>query len=268
MVNAFKSDDFRDPLFVSWAVIGLLALNVICAVIYSMFGGMIIVFPEWIVYAEDGGVITLFAFLVNTIAVLEFPLRIATGIAFLFWVHRAYSNLSALKARNLEFTPGWAVGWWFIPFANLVKPFQVIRELFNESDPDFDVETGYLHTPSGTPVEVGFWWGTLLTSNVLYRISNALYGSGEQPDSEYHAPFFLGGALFAVAAGTLAIYIVRETTRRQLKRFDLILSSSGNIDQPPPPPVFGDSFSFSADEPREAIPQPKPEGADLPPNRD
>ncbi|MBX3296241.1 MAG: hypothetical protein KF762_11085 [Acidobacteria bacterium] len=37
---------------------------------------------------------------------------------------------------------------------------------------------------------------------------------------------------------------------------------------PPPPPVFGDSFSIGTDGDRETAPMPKPEGADLPQNRD
>jgi hypothetical protein len=37
---------------------------------------------------------------------------------------------------------------------------------------------------------------------------------------------------------------------------------------PPPPPVFDDSLSIGMVEQHEATPQPKPEGADLPPNRD
>jgi Domain of unknown function (DUF4328) len=35
---------------------------------------------------------------------------VLTGIVFLMWIHRAYSNLPALGARNLETSPGWAVG--------------------------------------------------------------------------------------------------------------------------------------------------------------
>ena len=37
---------------------------------------------------------------------------------------------------------------------------------------------------------------------------------------------------------------------------------------PPPPPVFDDSLSIGMVERHEATPQPKPEGADLPPTRD
>lgn len=239
MANPFRNDTFRDPLFLSWAIIGLLAANVAFSAVFAVFGVIIIGVPDWMVYVEEGGIIAITVIVVSMLGLLEFPLRIVTGIVFLVWVYRAYNNLFALKARNLEFTPGWAVGWWFIPFANLVKPFQVIREIFNESDPEFDTETGFLHVYPGTPVEIGFWWGSLLASNVFYRVSDAFYGKGDEPASEYHAPFFLGGALLTVAAASLAIYIVKETTRRQRERITVVSRSFGNIDEPPPPPTFG-----------------------------
>jgi hypothetical protein len=40
-----------------------------------------------------------------------------------------------------------------------------VRELWNESDPDFDEETGFLHTAAGTPEIIGFWWAAFLLSN-------------------------------------------------------------------------------------------------------
>ncbi len=238
MANSFRNDIFLDPLLLSWAVIGLLALNVVLSVVFAIFGVVIIAMPDWVAYAQDGGLITLLAVSVGMLGMLESPLRIVTGIVFLVWVYRTYNNLSALKSRNLEFSPGWAVGWWFIPFANLVKPFQIVREIFNESDPEFDAETGFLHISPGTPVEVGFWWAAFLASNVFYRVSDAFYGKGDEPASEYYAPFFLGGALLSVAAASLAIYIVKETARRQRVRYENVSRSFGSMDQPPPPPTF------------------------------
>src|SRR5690349_16122694 len=39
-----------------------------------------------------------------------------TLIPFLIWVHQTYRNLSALGAQDLTYSPGWAVGYFFIPF--------------------------------------------------------------------------------------------------------------------------------------------------------
>lgn len=39
---------------------------------------------------------------------------IVTGIAFCFWIHRSHRNLPALGARNLKYSPAWAVGGFFL----------------------------------------------------------------------------------------------------------------------------------------------------------
>jgi hypothetical protein len=59
-------------------------------------------------------------------------------IAVAMWIHRAHANLYEAGAEGLQFTPGWAVGWYFIPFANLFKPFQAMRELWTRSHAEDD----------------------------------------------------------------------------------------------------------------------------------
>src|SRR5205809_7873998 len=59
---------------------------------------------------------------------------LATVVVRSIWQHRAQANARALTHDGTEFTPGWAVGWWFIPIANLFKPFQTVRELWKASE--------------------------------------------------------------------------------------------------------------------------------------
>ena len=54
-------------------------------------------------------------------------------ITFLMWLHRASSNLASLGYINQRFSPGWAVGWWFIPFMNILRPFEPISLFHNVS---------------------------------------------------------------------------------------------------------------------------------------
>lgn len=35
----------------------------------------------------------------------------------------------------MQFTPRWAIIWWFIPILNLWKPYQVTVEIIKSSDP-------------------------------------------------------------------------------------------------------------------------------------
>ncbi len=61
---------------------------------------------------------------------------LVAGIVWLTWQHRAHRQLRQLGTQGLQFTPGWGVGWWFVPVANLWKPYQAIKELWVASDPE------------------------------------------------------------------------------------------------------------------------------------
>ena len=60
-------------------------------------------------------------------------MAIITGIIYLMWLHRAYQNLPALGVTKLDATPGWAVGYYFIPILNLFRPYQTMVEILRES---------------------------------------------------------------------------------------------------------------------------------------
>jgi hypothetical protein len=73
-------------------------------------------------------------------------------------------------------TPGWCVGWYFVPFANLVRPVQVMSEIWRASDPESG-EGAWISSRS-TPLLALWWgpyllgwiisWGRLLTGRDLY----------------------------------------------------------------------------------------------------
>lgn len=58
---------------------------------------------------------------------------LATAVVVSRWIYRANSNARALGARGMAFTPGGAVGWYFVPIANLWKPYQAMREIWKAS---------------------------------------------------------------------------------------------------------------------------------------
>ncbi|RYY09693.1 MAG: DUF4328 domain-containing protein, partial [Alphaproteobacteria bacterium] len=50
---------------------------------------------------------------------------VATG----YWIYRVNANAHSF-ADGLTITPGWNVGWFFVPIANLWKPFEGIKEVW------------------------------------------------------------------------------------------------------------------------------------------
>lgn len=90
-----------------------------------------------------GAVMMLVAFF---IALLELIIYLTTVVFFCIWLYRAYNNLRAFYAsRRLTYSPGWAVGSFFIPFANLIIPYRAVRETWQKSGPP---EEALLSEPS------------------------------------------------------------------------------------------------------------------------
>ena len=104
------------------------------------------------------------------------------GFVCLKWIYRASLNAHAL-AEGLRTSPGWSVGWFFVPFANLWKPFQGLREAWQASaDPK-----AWREQP--TPELFRWWWGLWLVSSILGNIAARLQTGA----SSVGAEMFAGG---------------------------------------------------------------------------
>jgi hypothetical protein len=114
---------------------------------------------------------------------------IATIVMFCVWTYRMNANIHALGAANLRFTPGWAVGWYFIPIANLWKPYQVMNEIWRASR-----NPGGWQDDASSSI-VGWWWFWWIISSVQVSL-----GSEEET---IDAPVTLFG-LIAVALDVIA----------------------------------------------------------------
>jgi uncharacterized protein DUF4328 len=135
-----------------------------------------------------------------------------TVVVFAMFVHRACRNAHALGALGMEFTPGWAVGWYFVPFANLFKPFQAMREIFHASDPTASAG-GWASRP--TPPLLGWWWAAWLTSNILGNLILRVSLSSAAVSAPVAAGLDVVDGLLDVALTVLAVRVVRTVAARQ-----------------------------------------------------
>lgn len=141
---------------------------------------------------------------------------VVAAVSFLVWLNRASSNLPALAVEDQRFSPGWAVGWWFVPIFWLWRPYQVVKEVWQGSHPD-GVNPGPLHWRDA-PVSplLGHWWATWLASNWLSTITARLFFSGETVQELISADWLsvVSDAISLVALA-LAIVLIRQITSNQ-----------------------------------------------------
>ena len=140
-------------------VAALLIAGAIVAVLSVIVEALQIFLPELTPGQEisdnPGGAAVLL--LGGLLDLLTVGIYIATVIVFLMWLYRSCNNLRALGfgRRQISYSPGWAVGSFFVPFVNLVVPYRAVRELWQKSEPpSSDLSFSYSISPPGffTPI--------------------------------------------------------------------------------------------------------------------
>ncbi|MBI5434402.1 MAG: DUF4328 domain-containing protein [Planctomycetes bacterium] len=149
------------------------------------------------------------------IAWLQRGALVFTAACWLVWFHRAYGNLKLLGRKHAHYGAGWAVGYWFIPLAHLVIPYQMTREIWLKSASAGAV-TGEPRRPRAR--WLGFWWAGYLTNGVLGRVAAVLSNDAESPDEwVFVTQLSMVGDLSAIVAAVLALVVVSSIDRLQLE---------------------------------------------------
>jgi len=126
-------------------------------------------------------------------------------IAFTRWEHRIARNAKQLDS-SLSFSPGWAVGWWFVPLANLVLPNLVMSDLWRTSGRDGSTSPAYL----------GAWWGCWIGGFLLGDLAGQVSASATTAAvAELADVVDIVSNLLILVAALLAMRLVGDLTRRQ-----------------------------------------------------
>jgi hypothetical protein len=123
------------------------------------------------------------------------------------WIHRAHANLFDAGIGGLKFTPAWSVGWFFVPIANLFKPFQAMRELWNAS---YDSSDRYSRA---TPPDLTIWWRLFIVSNILMNMGTRMEAT---PASQSIGLILsIAGTTGSIACAWFLMRIIKQVTDAQ-----------------------------------------------------
>jgi hypothetical protein len=208
--------------WVVWIFIALLILNIIA--VFSGFAQ-----AQLLNKAIDGEIITPSEAISNDtreaiIGFTQFALYLASGIVFLIWIHKAHKNLLSLNVSNLRFTPGWAVGWFFVPVMSLFRPYQVVSEIWKASYPKADANTTYWKSIPTSPL-VGWWWTLFIISNFVAQIALRLILTGEDLSDLLNSTYaYVVSDAIDVVGIMITILMVRRISQFQAAKNKLISS--------------------------------------------
>ncbi len=110
------------------------------------------------------------------VGIFQVVIFFVSWILILKWIYRANYNAHQLGASGMVFTPGWSIGWYFIPIANLWKPYQAMKEIWQVS--------ANPQSWSSQPVTsiLPWWWFFWIISSMLGNASFRLVMKAEEID--------------------------------------------------------------------------------------
>ena len=192
---------YQNPVVLTRLLQAALVIQ-ICAVL--VFGTLVflaaigheVIFESWLTFAIDD-------FVGHR---LSYPLAVLL-ILQRMWVYRINANSHGLTPHVMKFSPGWSVGWWFIPIANLWQPFRIMSELYRVNETPAEWRT------AKPPTVILIWW----TLNIVIQASFVvivLFFPSQTGASSIHGSVIL----FAIAIEQiLAFYIYTRIASMQAR---------------------------------------------------
>lgn len=121
-----------------------------------------------------------------------------TAIVFLRWVFISAKNAQSFSDHLMSHSPGWCVGWYFVPIMNLFRPYQAMKEIWQASQarPNED----WFDAP--TPGVVNAWWGLWILCGIVGQ-ANFRFSLRAESIEEFIASD-------VISIGTLAVGVVLD----------------------------------------------------------
>lgn len=135
----------------------------------------------------------------NTMIGLGFLLSIGVFVMIIIWSFRAHRATRQPGTWPRSWTPGWSIGGWFIPFANIVIPKLVLTETekIALSNDQRERSEDWPNRPS---LSIGWvWWISFVVGTGVFVVGGGMFDDPEGNPSTWQTGYWL------VAIGSVAL---------------------------------------------------------------
>jgi len=150
------------------------------------------------------------------IGLIQFVAIVVAAVSFIRWFQAAYVSVGTLTGRATKHDPGWTLWGFLVPFLNLFRPQQIMREIWDDTYVQWVEEPSRvagLHCPAD---RVNLWWGLFLVSSVLSSAAGRFSWRAVTAADEATATlWYLISDSLDVVAAIVAVLLVRSVTALQ-----------------------------------------------------
>jgi hypothetical protein len=138
---------------------------------------------------------------------IQLIVYIAIVVLFLRLLYKAVQKARDFSTPFSYVSPGWAVGYWFIPLMNLYRPLEVVKALFKACA----AQAGADAKPKAGEQLLGAWWAFWILGNIVswifFRMDTDM---STQAGIVTYVEFDLGLNLLLIAGALLFMQVVKR----------------------------------------------------------
>ncbi|NUP19319.1 MAG: DUF4328 domain-containing protein [Streptomyces sp.] len=199
------------------AAVAGLALSALCD-LFSLFAG----FRLRAVVDGDGGFGTAAqreleaaATMYDTAGRYQVIVYVPVAVIFVVWFFLMRRNTGLLAPDQFRNGPGWAIGAWLIPLANLWMPYRVAVDMWGAAT--LPPAEGERYRARTWPVNL--WWGLFVLSVLYSRYAGTQYkNAGTWPEIKDAVTQYMAADLAHIAAAAAAVYFAVRLTGMQRRK--------------------------------------------------
>lgn len=157
----------------------------------------------------------------------QLAMFIYTPICFGMLLYRFAVNARAIGFTGFSYSPGWCVGWFFVPFAHLIMPYKANVEVWQSTNVS-ELEEIRLNDWRVRHIGRVFkaWWFTWIFGTLGNNISSRMVNSVSE-SIEISGYWLMTVAAFTqVASAIFAIVVISKIGSRQRAQYELVSSHS------------------------------------------
>ena len=195
MAKARKTYVWKDPGGFTLAVTILMVVNIAIRLasvgVLTVFGGGALITGKETEFTPPQSLFWI-------VGMLELA-ALVVGVIVPLWVLRLSRNAHVFKP-GMTYSPIGALGWYFVPFLSLVKPYEAMSEIWSASATTKDDSRSAL---------LNWWWGLFLFGGLLRIIARV---------TELGAAPVIASDIVSIAIAVVVIRMARELCRMQRAR--------------------------------------------------
>ncbi|MFC8271967.1 DUF4328 domain-containing protein [Streptomyces sp. NPDC057271] len=202
----------RNPVGLSYAVVALLAATAVTdvALLAAALDVRLLMTGDVNDHPDAAGFSHLALDVASVFQVLS---RLALAVVFVIWFFRVRKNAGVFAPDGHRGGPGWAIGAWFVPVANLWWPRTVAAGTWRASRRG---AYGDGVSRDESLALLNWWWTFWILTNLVGSFAEAVYDDADTVEEfAAGAGFLMGAAVVDIVAAVLAILFVRRLTSMQ-----------------------------------------------------